>query len=145
VFEHVALAATQTVRAQMQEMMQPQIDPISGRMVPPVSPPEAVIQSSAAKLEAAMINQIMENLNPPPAEDSNASLLELQQRDLDIRQRALEAKEEETVLKLDLEERKLAAKERIDEERRQSNEDIAQLRANVSIERARLASESKGV
>lgn len=145
VFEHVALAAMQTVQAQMQEMMQPQIDPVTGRMIPPPQPPEAVIQSSAAKLEAAMINQIMENLNPPPAEDSNASLLELQQRDLDIRERALEAKEEETVLKLDLEERKLAAKEKIDEERRQSNEDIAQLRANVSIERARMANAGKGV
>jgi hypothetical protein len=135
----------QTVRSQMQDVMQPQVDPMTGRMIPPAQPPEEFIQSSAAKLEAAMINQIMENLNPPPPEDANASLVELQQRDLDIRQRALEAKEEETVLKLDLEERKLAAKQKLDEERRQSNEDIAQLRANVSIERARLANEGKGV
>jgi hypothetical protein len=40
---------------------------------------------------------------------------------------------------------KLAAKQKLDDERRQSNEDIAQLRANVSIERARLANEGKGV
>lgn len=89
-----------------------------------------------------MINQIMASLAPPPTDNP---VVELQKRDLDIRERALEAKEEEAVLKIDLEERKLATKQRIDEERRQSNEDIAQLRANVSIERARMANEGKGV
>ena len=145
VFEHVSFAAMQTVRAQMQDLMRPQVDPVSGRMLPPIPPPAEMLQASAAKLEAAMINQIMASIAPPPADTANSAVLELQKRDLDIRQRALEAKEEESVLKLDLEERKLAAKERIDEERRQSNEDIAQLRANVSIERARLSNEGKGV
>ena len=145
VFEHVSFAAMQTVRAQMQDLMRPQVDPVSGRMLPPIPPPAEMLQASAAKLEAAMINQIMASIAPPPADTANSAVLELQKRDLDIRERALEAKEEETVLKLDLEERKLAAKEKIDEERRQSNEDIAQLRANVSIERARLSNEGKGV
>ena len=144
VFEHVSFAAMQTVRAQMQDLMRPQVDPMTGRMMPPVPPPAEMLQASAAKLEAAMINQIMASIAPPPADAANSAVLDLQKRDLDIRQRALEAKEEETVLKLDLEERKLAAKERIDEERRQSNEDIAQLRANVSIERARMANVGKG-
>jgi len=144
VFEHVSFAAMQTVRAQMQDLMRPQVDPMTGRMMPPVPPPAEMLQASAAKLEAAMINQIMASIAPPPADTANSAVLDLQKRDLDIRQRALEAKEEETVLKLDLEERKLAAKERIDEERRQSNEDIAQLRANVSIERARMANVGKG-
>jgi hypothetical protein len=144
VFEHVSFAAMQTVRAQMQDLMRPQVDPMTGRMMPPIPPPAEMLQASAAKLEAAMINQIMASIAPPPADAANSAVLELQKRDLDIRQRALEAKEEETVLKLDLEERKLAAKEKIDEERRQSNEDIAQLRANVSIERARMANVGKG-
>ena len=142
VFEHVSFAAMQMVKSQMQDAMRPQIDPMTGRMMPPAPPPEDVIQSTAAKLEAAMINQIMTSLAPPPAEDP---VVELQKRDLDIRERALEAKEEESVLKIDLEERKLAAKQKLDDERRQSNEDIAQLRANVSIERARLSNEGKGV
>lgn len=142
VFEHVSFAAMQAVRAQMQDLMRPQIDPATGRILPPVPPPVEMLQSSAAKLEAAMINQIMASLAPPPTDNP---VVELQKRDLDIRERALEAKEEEAVLKIDLEERKLATKQRIDEERRQSNEDIAQLRANVSIERARMANEGKGV
>jgi hypothetical protein len=145
VFEHVSFAAMQTVRQQMQDLMRPQVDPMTGRIMPPVPPPAEMLQSSAAKLEAAMINQIMASIAPPPADTANSAMIELQKRDLDIRQRAIEAKEEESVLKLDLEERKLAAKERIDEERRQSNEDIAQLRANVSIERARMANVGKGV
>jgi hypothetical protein len=145
VFEHVSFAAMQTVMSQMQQLMQPQMDPSTGMMLPPDPPPPEMIQSNAAKLEAAMVNQIMAAIAPPPADAANNPLIELQRRDLDIKERKMEADEEETVLKIDLEERKLAMKAKMDEERRQSNEDIAQLRANVSLERANLSNVGKGV
>ena len=145
VFEHVSFAAMQTVMSQMQQLMQPQMDPSTGMMLPPDPPPPEMIQSNAAKLEAAMVNQIMAAIAPPPADDVNNPIIELQRRDLDIKERKMEADEEETVLKIDLEERKLAMKAKMDEERRQSNEDIAQLRANVSLERANLSNVGKGV
>jgi hypothetical protein len=144
VFEHVSFAAMQTVQSQMQQLMQPQMDPSTGMMLPPNPPPPEMIQSNAAKLEAAMVNQIMAAIAPPPVDGANNSLIELQKRDLDIKERKMEADEEETVLKIDLEERKLAMKAKMDEERRQSNEDIAQLRANVSLERANLSNVGKG-
>jgi len=145
VFEHVSYAAMKTVQTQMQQLMQPQMDPATGMMLPPNPPPPDMIQSNAAKLEAAMVNQIMAAIAPPPVDAANSPLIELQNRDLDIKERKMEADEEETVLKIDLEERKMAMKARLDEERRQSNEDIAQLRANVSLERANLANRAKGV
>lgn len=145
VFEHVSFAAMKTVMTQMQQLMQPQIDPSTGMMTPPDPPPPEMIQSNAAKLEAAMVNQIMAAITPPPADNANTPLLQLQNRDLDIKERKMEAEEEETVLKIDLEERKMEMKAKIDEERRQSNEDIAQLRANVSLERANLSNLGKGV
>ena len=145
VFEHVSFAAMKTVMTQMQQLMQPQIDPSTGMMTPPDPPPPEMIQSNAAKLEAAMVNQIMAAITPPPADNANTPLLQLQNRDLDIKERKMEAEEEETVLKIDLEERKMEMKAKIDEDRRQSNEDIAQLRANVSLERANLSNLGKGV
>jgi hypothetical protein len=69
--------------------------------------------------------------------------MELQAKDLEIRDRAVKQKAEEAALRIDLDERRLAAKERADEERRLSNEDISQLRANVSLARSQTAAQSK--
>ncbi len=91
VFEHVSFAAMQTVRAQMQDLMRPQVDPVSGRMLPPIPPPAEMLQASAAKLEAAMINQIMASIAPPPADTANSAVLELQKSKPAIQKRVAEA------------------------------------------------------
>ena len=139
VFEHVSFAAMKQVEIALKELTQPQVDPRSGQMMQPNPPPPEMIQSNAAKLEAAMVNQIMAAIAPPPPDAATNPLLQVQNRDLDIKEKALELKMDEAAHKLDLEERRLQVKEETDAERRQSNEDIAQLRANVSIERANLA------
>ena len=131
-FEHVSLAAQRAVNDQMHDLMM---------MVPPPPPPHPeMISSQASKIEAAMIEEIMGALQP---NDPNASLLDIQKRDLDLRAQTLEFKKDETAHKLDLEERKLEEKAKQDTERRLSNEDISQLRANVSIARAHTAAHAK--
>jgi len=78
----------------------------------------------------------MQQLSPQQAEDP---LVKLQQRDLDIREQAVKLKAEEAALRIDLDERKLQAKQAEEQTRRASTEDIQQLRANVSLARAREA------
>jgi len=142
VFEHVALAAQEQVQAQMQQMqqqMQPVVNPVTGQMVtvpPPPPPPPELLQKAAAAIEAQMIEQVMQQLSPQQGEDP---LVALQQRDLDIREKAVQLKAEEAALRIDLDERKLEAKQAEEERRRGSTEDIQQLRANVSMARAREA------
>jgi hypothetical protein len=106
---------------------------------PPPPPPAALLQKAAAALENQMIAQVLEQLNPQKTDDP---LIQLQQRDLDIREQAVKLKSEEAALRIDLDERKLQQKQSEDAQKRASLEDIQQLRANVSIARAR---ESKRV
>lgn len=142
VFEHVSLAALEQVQQQMQQMQQqmaPIFNPATGQMVPvppPPPPPPELIQRAAASIEAQMIADIMQQLSPQQGEDP---LVALQQRDLDIREKAVQLKAEEAALRIDLDERKLQAKQAEEERRRASMEDIQQLRANVSLARAREA------
>jgi len=139
VFEHVSLMANETVMQQAQQMMQqapPMINPMTGQIMPPPPPPVELLQKAAAAEEAQMIEAVMQQLSPQQAEDP---LIKLQQRDLDIREQAVKLKAEEAALRIDLDERKLQAKQAEEQNRRSSTEDIQQLRANVSLARAREA------
>jgi hypothetical protein len=98
-----------------------------------------MLQKAAAAIEAQLVQQVLQQLAPEKADDP---LVQLQQRDLDIREQAVKLKSEEAALRIDLDERKLQQRQAEDNQRRTSNEDIQQLRANVSLQRAR---ESKRV
>jgi hypothetical protein len=112
------------------------VNPMTGQMTPAPPPPPELLQKAAAAIEAQMIEAVMQQLSPQQAEDP---LIKLQQRDLDIREEAVRLKAEEAALRIDLDERKLEAKQAEENRRRSSNEDIQQLRANVSMARAREA------
>jgi len=142
VFEHVALAALEQVEQQIQQQMQqmpPVVNPMTGQLMPappPPPPPPELIQRAAAAIEAQMIDAVLQQLAPQQGQDP---LVALQQRDLDIREKAVQLKAEEAALRIDLDERKLEAKQAEEDRRRTSTEDIQQLRANVSLARAREA------
>jgi hypothetical protein len=137
IFEHITYMAMQQAQQHAQEAYQ-SMQQMPGAPPPP-PPPAALLQKAAAALENQMIAQVLEQLNPEKSEDP---LIQLQQRDLDIREQAVKLKSEEAALRIDLDERKLEQRQAEDEQKRKSLEDIQQLRANVSIARAR---ESKRV
>jgi len=144
VFQHIShMAMMQAMQhaQEAQQSMTPVINPATGMTVPvaPPPPPMAMIQKAAASIEAQLIDQVLQQLNPSKTEDP---LIQLQQRDLDIREQAVKLKSEEAALRIDLDERKLAQRQAEDDKKRTSMEDIQQLRANVSLTRAR---ESKRV
>lgn len=139
IFEHVSMMALQQISEQattMQQQAPPMVNPMTGQMTPAPPPPPEVLQRAAAAIEAQMIEAVMQQLSPQQAEDP---LVKLQQRDLDIREQAVKLKAEEAALRIDLDERKLEAKQAEERNRRASTEDIQQLRANVSLARAREA------
>jgi hypothetical protein len=137
IFEHITHMAMQQAQQHAQEAYQ-SMQQMPGAPPPP-PPPAALLQKAAAALENQMIAQVLEQLNPQKTDDP---LIQLQQRDLDIREQAVKLKSEEAALRIDLDERKLQQRQTEDEQKRKSLEDIQQLRANVSIARAR---ESKRV
>jgi hypothetical protein len=140
VFEHIAMMAAQQAdqqAQQAQQQMPPVLDPRTGAPLPippPPPPPPEMMQRAAAQIEAQMVQQFMQALSPQQSEDP---LVKLQSRDLDIREQAVKLKAEEAALRIDLDERKLEAKQGEDQRKRSSTEDIQQLRANVSLQRAR--------
>ena len=134
IFEHITYMAMQQAQQHAQEAYQ-SMQQMPGAPPPP-PPPAALLQKAAAALENQMIAQVLEQLNPQKSEDP---LIQLQQRDLDIREQAVKLKSEEAALRIDLDERKLQQRQTEDEQKRKSLEDIQQLRANVSIARAREA------
>jgi hypothetical protein len=139
VFEHVAMKALQLASEQAQQVQQqmpPMLNPVTGQMIPPPPPPPGLLQLAAASIEARLVSEVMQQIAP---EQSDDPLIKLQSRDLDIREQAVKLKAEEAALRIDLDERKLEAKQAEEQRRRTSTEDIQQLRANVSIARAREA------
>jgi hypothetical protein len=137
IFEHVSMMALMQAGQQAQEAQQqmpPVLDPRTGAPMPVPPPPPELMQRAAAQIEAQMIQQLMQSLSPQQSEDP---LVKLQARDLDIREQAVKLKAEEAALRIDLDERKLEAKQGEEQRKRSSMEDIQQLRANVSLQRAR--------
>jgi hypothetical protein len=131
IFEHITYMAMQQAQQHAQEAYQ-SMQQMPGAPPPP-PPPAALLQKAAAALENQMIAQVLEQLNPQKTDDP---LIQLQQRDLDIREQAVKLKSEEAALRIDLDERKLEQRQAEDEQKRKSLEDIQQLRANVSLARA---------
>jgi len=135
IFEHVSLLAQQQAMQQMQQPVRA-IDQF-GRpvMMPPPPPDPARMNNVVAQLETQLQAKVMEQLNPPPPQQQDP-LIELQQKNLDLKAQQLAQKAEAEKQKIEFDRMKLQAKDSLDRERIQSNEDIAQLRANVSLQRA---------
>lgn len=126
ILEHASLAAQQMVVLKMQQQMgasMPNLDPVQ-------------MATAIAKEEAQLMGQLMQQLVPPPPQGVDP-LIEIQQQNLQLKARELEQKGQEGQARLQFDQQKLAKKDALDRERLQSMEDVAQLRANVSLERAR--------
>ena len=120
VLEHLSLAAQQQVVLQMQQqginmMLQPH-----------------EMEVEVAKAEAGMLAQLMQQLAPPQGPDP---LIQIQQQNLALKAQDIQNKATNDQQKVALEQQKMAQKAYQDQERLQSNEDIAQLRANTAMQR----------
>ena len=147
IFEHLSLLAQQQAMQQIQQQMaaasQPRqvIDQFGRPMLvpaPPVPPPQPQqVAALAAQLEVQLQGQLLQQLQPQ--QQGPDPLLQLQEKNLQIKAMETERKATENAQRLAFDRQKLAAKDSLDRERMQSNEDIAQLRANVSLQRAGVA------
>jgi len=120
VLEHLSLAAQQQVVLQMQQqginmMLQPH-----------------EMEVEVAKAEAGMLAQLMQQLAPPQGPDP---LIQIQQQNLALKAQDIQNKATNDQQKVALEQQKMAQKAYQDQERLQSMEDIAQLRANTAMQR----------
>jgi len=119
--EHLSLAAQQQVALHLQQQgINIQLE-------------KHEMEIEVAKAEAQMMDQFLQQLAPqPPAPDP---LIQVQQQSLQLKSQELQQRAQAEQQKMALEQQKMAIKSQHDQERIQSNEDIAQLRANTAMQR----------
>ena len=125
VLEHLSLAAQQQVVLQMQQQginMQLQ---------------QHEMEIEVAKAESQMMASLMQQLTPPPAGPD--PLIQIQQQGLQLKAQDLQQRAASDQQRTQLDAQKLAHKVAIDSQRVQSMEDVAQLRANIAMERVNAA------
>ena len=125
VLEHLSLAAQQQVVLQMhQQGMNMQFQ-------------QHEMEIEVAKAEAQMMTGLMQQLAPPPAGPD--PLIQIQQQGLQLKAQELQQRAADQQQRTQLDSQKLAHKVAIDSQRVQSMEDVAQLRANIALERVNAA------
>jgi len=135
--EHVSLMARQTVMEQMApQMQQMQQDPQAQ-------------QQMQMQIEAAIAKQIAEMTNNMVAEEQEMmegmgedSLVELRKKELDLQAAEIRRKEKSDENQMALDLLKVKQKEKLQDEKIDSTEDIAQLRAAVTLEKMNAARRS---
>lgn len=138
ILEHVSLLAQQQAMQQLQQPVQG-MDQFGRPMMmppPPIDPKQQAMM--VARIESQLQAQVLQMLQPPQQQGPDP-LMQLQEKNLMLKAQQLEVKAKSDQERLAFDRAKLQAKDSLDRERIQSNEDIAQLRANVSLQRAGVA------
>tara|TARA_R110002020_G_scaffold78076_2_gene196556 strand:+ start:1069 stop:3465 length:2397 start_codon:yes stop_codon:yes gene_type:complete len=125
--EHIAFKARGVAMAEI--TMQSQQAAQMGQQEPQVD-----IEARVAELIAQYTQEIMAELMPPPPGQTDP-LVQLREKELDIKEADMMRKANEFSEKQDFEERREAERQEITREKIDSSEDIALLRADVNLER----------
>ena len=124
--QHVAFKARNMAQAEMEQMVQEQ-------MAMGQQPQQTDMEPRVAQLIAVITEEVMGALMPPP--QGPDPLVELRSKELDIKAMDMQRKANEFSEKQAFEEQREAQRQDITREKIDSQEDIAQLRANVNMER----------
>tara|TARA_R100000541_G_scaffold37784_1_gene45631 strand:+ start:292 stop:2745 length:2454 start_codon:yes stop_codon:yes gene_type:complete len=138
ILEHISLMAQEQVqlefREQMQQMMmmqqQAQMNPQIG---PQLQMMTQKIESRKAILIAEMTEEFMKEENKITSQFDSDPLLKLKAREVDLRAMENERKKEADESKAELDRAKLVQAKDISEDKLEQNEDLAKLRAGVSL------------
>ena len=124
--QHVAFKARNMAQAEMEQMVQEQ-------MAMGQQPQQMDMEPRVAQIIAVITEEVMGALMPPP--QGPDPLVELRSKELDIKAMDMQRKANEFSEKQAFEEQREAERQDITREKIDSQEDIAQLRANVNLER----------
>ena len=146
--EHISLMGQEQIElefrnelqqlAQMQQMMQqnPQIQQ-------QMAPLQQKIEARKSILIADMMEDYMKEEKQITGDYGNDPIAQLRARELDIRARDNEQKRKEAEDKLNLEKMKTMMNQGVQDEKLDQNEELAELRADTSIEKQEMANENR--
>jgi len=146
--EHISLMGQEQIElefreelmelAKMQQMMQ-QNPQIQQQMVPL----QQKIEARKALLIAAMMEDYMKEEKAITSQFDNDPIAKLRARELDIRAQDNEQKRQEAEERLNLEKMKAMMNQSLQSEKMDQNEELAELRAETSIEKQEIANEAR--
>ena len=135
--EHVGYMARALVNEEMAPKMQELAMQAGGQI------PEEQQQQMQLQIESLVAMKIAEIIEQMVGEEQEMfdnmgddPLVDLKQQEIDLKKEDLELKAQVSGEKQAMEEKKLAQKDKIEKEKMESTEDIAQLKANVALDKA---------
>jgi cysteine synthase len=135
--EHVGFMARMIVQEEMAEEMQQLMQQTGGQLTPEQQQQiEQRTESGVAIKIAEIIEQMVAEEQEMMDMGSNDPLVDLKQQEINLRKDDLELKAVAMGEKQALDEKKLEQTDRLTREKIESQEDIAQLRANVALDKA---------
>lgn len=121
VMEHIAMLAATQVEQQARQLQQ------QGQQIPP-----QMLQAETAKLEAQLVTQVLQQLNPQSQGED--PLVGLKNRELDLREQDNMRKAQMDAAQIQLEKQRNAERMRMDAARIASTEQIAQMRVAARLQ-----------
>lgn len=138
ILQHVSMKAKAMAAQEMQQQPQMQQPQMPG-MQPQVD--EGAVLARASQIASQMTTELVQNLTPQQQGDP---LVMLRAQELALKERDLQRKEREFQQSLALKKQDQDADRDVQRERIQTTEDIAQLRANIALEKMNKAQGSQG-
>tara|TARA_R110001592_G_scaffold362778_2_gene678206 strand:- start:1399 stop:3864 length:2466 start_codon:yes stop_codon:yes gene_type:complete len=147
IMQHISLLAQEDIQESMQESMQEQMQQAQGS-----SPEEmqqmqqqamAEMQNLVAVRQSQLIAEYIEDMDEMLNVNQEDPLVELKQKELDIRSEENERKEKEARAKLALEKDKAEAREQTDKEKIDQQKDAVAIRSAIAIEKLENDAEQK--
>ena len=136
VMEHVSLLAREEVEAQMNEVLEQEAAKFGGKI-----PPELQLQMQK-QVEVQVADKVSNFISEMFIEEQEAMqpqgkdpLISLKEQELQLRAQDIQRKAENDSQKLELDAAKLSQQAKLAQDKIDSNEDIAQLRANVNLDK----------
>ncbi len=130
IYEHLALKAKVMVE---QEMAQPPMDEaMDPAMAQQAQPDPAAMENKIAEVQAQLMAEYLQG-NPP--KESDDPLVDIKQQELDLKAQEQQQDAMQDQAKLQLDKQKMQESNAIQRERIQTTEDIAQMRAQIALQR----------
>jgi len=148
ILEHISLMATEQVQLEYREQMmqlqqlaqQAAVNPQAQQQVAEMT---QGIEARKAVLIAEMTGDFMKEEKEITSQFDSDPLLKLKSREVDLKAMENQRKQEETTAKQELERAKLLQAKNLNEEKLEQNEELAELRADTSLEKQEIANENR--
>ena len=136
IMEHVSLLAREIVEAENAEVIQAEAQKFGGQIPPELQQQfQAELEKQVSVKATEFIEEMFVEEQQAMAGQGQDPLIGLKEQELQLRAQEIQRKAQNDQSKLDLEGAKLDQQAKIAQDKIDSNEDIAQLRANVNLDK----------